>query len=46
MPLEATSSTFQAIGHISPVAWAMDGFKNIILRGQGVESALLPRGCC
>jgi ABC-2 type transport system permease protein len=44
MPLEATSSTFQAIGHVSPVAWAMDGFKNIILRGLGVESALLPAG--
>ena len=44
MPLEATSPTFQAIGHISPVAWAMDGFKYIITRGLGVESVLLPVG--
>ncbi len=44
MPLEATSPTFQAIGHISPVAWGMDGFKNIITRGLGVESVLLPVG--
>ncbi|PIV26822.1 MAG: hypothetical protein COS37_04430, partial [Anaerolineae bacterium CG03_land_8_20_14_0_80_58_20] len=29
VPLEVTGATFQAIGHISPVAWAMDGFKNI-----------------
>ena len=37
VPLEITGSTFQAIGHLSPVAWAMDGFKNITLRGLGVE---------
>ncbi len=42
VPLEITGSTFQAIGHLSPVAWAMDGFKNITLRGLGVESVLLP----
>jgi ABC-type multidrug transport system permease subunit len=42
VPLEVTGSTFQTIGHVSPVAWAMDGFKNILLRGQGLESALLP----
>jgi ABC-2 type transport system permease protein len=41
-PLEVTGPTFQAIGHASPVAWAMDGFKNIVLRGQGLESVLLP----
>jgi ABC-2 type transport system permease protein len=42
MPLEFTGKTFQAIGHISPVAWAMDGFKNIIARGLGLDSVLLP----
>jgi len=42
VPLEVTGRTFQTIGHVSPVAWAMDGFKNILLRGQGLESALLP----
>ena len=42
MPLEYTGSAFQAIGHVSPVAWAMDGFKNIIARGLGFSSVLLP----
>ena len=42
MPLEVTGATFQAIGHVSPVAWAMDGFKNITTRGLGIGSVLLP----
>ncbi|HLE29307.1 MAG TPA: ABC transporter permease [Anaerolineales bacterium] len=44
VPLEVTGATFQAIGHLSPVAWAMDGFKNISVRGFGLESVLLPAG--
>jgi ABC-2 type transport system permease protein len=42
VPLEFTGATFQAIGHFSPVAWSMDGFKNIIARGLGFDSVLLP----
>jgi len=42
LPLEVTGETFAAIGHVSPVAWAMDGFKNISIRGLGVESVLIP----
>ena len=42
VPLEVTGETFAAIGHISPVAWAMDGFKNVIIRGFGLESVLVP----
>jgi ABC-2 type transport system permease protein len=42
VPLEVTGPTFQAIGHLSPVAWAMDGFKNVLIRGLGLEAALLP----
>ena len=42
LPLEYTGATFQAIGHVSPVAWAMDGFKNIVARGLGFSSVLLP----
>ena len=42
VPLEYTGASFQAIGHVSPVAWAMDGFKNITARGLGFESVLLP----
>ena len=42
MPLELTSETFQAVGHFTPVAWAIDGFENIVVRGLGLESVLLP----
>lgn len=42
VPLEFTSETFQTIGHFTPIAWAMDGFQNIIMRGMGLESVWLP----
>ena len=42
MPLEATGETFRMIGHLSPVAWALDGFKNVSVRGLGLEAALVP----
>ncbi len=42
MPLEYTGAAFQAIGHVSPVAWALDGFKDIVARGLGFTSVLLP----
>jgi ABC-2 type transport system permease protein len=42
VPLESTGPSFQAIGHLSPVAWAMDGFKNIAARGLAFNSVLLP----
>jgi len=42
VPLEVTGETFAMIGHLSPVAWAMDGFKNITIRGFGIESVLMP----
>lgn len=42
MPLEAAGEAFRVIGHLSPVAWALDGFKNISVRGLGLEAALLP----
>ena len=42
MPLEFTGQAFQAIGHLLPTAWAMDGFENIVVRGLGFESVLLP----
>jgi ABC-2 type transport system permease protein len=42
VPLEYTGAAFQAIGHVSPVAWALDGFKDIIARGLGFTSVLLP----
>ncbi|MCP4140623.1 MAG: ABC transporter permease [Chloroflexi bacterium] len=42
VPLEFTGETFRAIGHISPIAWAMDGFKNISVRGFGFDSVIIP----
>ena len=41
-PLEFTSPAFQAIGHLTPVAWGMDGFKNITVRLLEPGSVLLP----
>lgn len=41
-PLEGSGSTFATLGHLTPGAWAMDGFQNIILRGLGFSSVLLP----
>lgn len=41
-PLEATGPVFNTIGHLTPGAWAMDGFQNILIRGQGFSSVLLP----
>jgi ABC-2 type transport system permease protein len=42
VPLEVTGAGFQAIGHLSPVAWGMDGFENICARGLGLSSVYLP----
>ncbi len=42
VPLDITGAAFQTVGHFSPVAWAMDGFKNIVARGLGFNTVLLP----
>lgn len=42
MPLEFTGKAFQTVGHLTPVAWAIDGFENIVSRGLGIESVLVP----
>lgn len=42
VPLEVTGPTFQVIGHLTPVAWGMDGFENICARGLGFQSVLIP----
>jgi ABC-2 type transport system permease protein len=41
-PLETAGRSFARVGHFLPTAWAMDGFQNIILRGLGFGSVLLP----
>lgn len=43
-PLEVAGKTFATVGHLSPAAWAMDGFQNIVLRDQGTISTFLPAG--
>jgi ABC-2 type transport system permease protein len=42
VPLEVTGATFQLVGHLSPIAWALDGFRAITVRGLGVGAVLLP----
>jgi len=42
VPLEVTSATFSAIGHLTPLAWGLDGFENICARGLGFNSVLIP----
>ena len=41
-PLEVAGKAFAAIGHLMPTAWAMDGFHNILMRGLGFQSVLMP----
>ena len=40
--LEVTGKSFSTVGHLMPTAWAMDGFQNIIVRGLGFSSVLMP----
>lgn len=43
-PLEVAGKAFATIGHVMPTAWAMDGFQNILMRGLGFQSVLMPTG--
>ena len=43
-PLAIAGQTFASVGHLLPTAWAMDGFQNIVVRGLGLGSVLLPAG--
>jgi ABC-2 type transport system permease protein len=38
VPLEFTPETYQRIAFLTPVAWVMDGYKDILVRGQGLEA--------
>jgi ABC-2 type transport system permease protein len=44
VPLEVTPEGFQRIAYFTPLAWMMDGFKDIIIRGQGLSEVLLAAG--
>ena len=43
-PLDVAGKAFATIGHTLPSAWAMDGFQNIVMRGLGFNSVILPAG--
>lgn len=43
-PLETVGKTFAFIGKLTPGAWAMNGFQNILIRGLGFDAVLLPAG--
>jgi ABC-2 type transport system permease protein len=43
-PLDVAGKAFSTVGHVLPSAWAMDGFQNIVLRGLGFSSVVLPAG--
>jgi ABC-2 type transport system permease protein len=40
LPLELFSPTMQRIAHITPHAWALDGFAELVRRGGGVVDIL------
>lgn len=40
MPLEFTPLSVQRIAYLTPIAWMMDGFKDIVVRGLGLASVL------
>ncbi len=42
VPLEVMGPAFQVIGRFTPVAWGMDGFNQILLRGGNVADVLVP----
>lgn len=42
VPLEFTGEAFQKVAYLTPLAWSMTAFKNIIERGQGLESVITP----
>jgi ABC-2 type transport system permease protein len=41
-PLEIVPAWMRTIGHISPVAWAMDGYRAVIFYGGGLAEVLIP----
>ncbi len=43
-PLSLAGPAFSAAAHLLPTAWAMEGYQNIVLRGLGAGSLLLPAG--
>lgn len=42
VPLEIMPEGFQQFARLTPLAWVMIGFQDIIIRGQGLEAVWLP----
>jgi ABC-2 type transport system permease protein len=42
VPVAQLPDAVQAIAPLSPVGWAMDGYTDVIIRGEGVSAALAP----
>lgn len=38
-PLEGAGRVFASLGRLTPSAWAMDGFQDLLIRGLGLEAA-------
>lgn len=43
-PLEVAGQAFATVGRLTPMAWAMTGFQNIVIRGLDFSSTWLPAG--
>lgn len=43
-PLDIVPEWMRIAGHVSPIAWAMDGFTAVIFRDGGIADVLLPVG--
>lgn len=43
-PLEIVPDFMRIVGHISPIAWAMDAFNELMIYGGGLGDVLLPVG--
>lgn len=43
-PLEVAGQAFAAVGRLTPTAWAMIGFQNLLIRGLDFNSTWLPAG--
>ena len=44
VPLDVMGEAMRKISRISPVAWGMEGFQDILIRGQGLSAVLPPAG--
>jgi ABC-2 type transport system permease protein len=41
-PLEVVSPAMQTVGHISPIAWVMDGYRSLIFYSGNLSTVIVP----